>query len=158
MGDQIKHTKNWKKYLLIGSVGLNLIFAGLIVGAVIKGKPEQRSAAPMGNMRAVMSALPDEKRNELRAIFDQNKSKNKFDRAKFRAAAESISKAVEAVPFNRAALEAAFDQQQNMVSVAAKSGSQAFVEVISNMTDEERMVFSKHMRENHKKSKRKKDK
>ncbi|PIB24426.1 hypothetical protein BFP76_04260 [Amylibacter kogurei] len=158
MENQIKQNRNWKKYLLIGSVGLNLVFAGLIAGAAIKGPPKHHSSVSVANMRAVMMALPEDKRKELRANFEQNKEKNKFDRVQFRAAKEDITNAIEAVPFNRSVLENALNQQQNLVSVAAQSSSQAFVEVIANMTDDERATFSKNMRELRNKSKRNKDK
>ncbi len=151
--------RNWVKYLLIVSLGLNLIVAGLMVGAKVSGHgPHKRVGMPGFGMRGFVQALPRDKRAELRAQFRDNRSKMRANGKAMHKSMDTIRAVIAMQPFDAEALHTAFTNQRAQVTSVTQDAQDAFVKIIADMSDAERAEFAENLnkqqlrhREKHKK-------
>lgn len=160
---------NWLRWVLVGSVALNVLLIGLVGGALYKVKsfgvslpPAKHSrdgSGPRDKSSMMLFALDKQDR---RALFKKVRQSQRADvranRAQLAAANERIREAILAVPFEKAALEVALDAQhrtgQNMIQI----GQRSFATVISEMTDEERKSYIARFDEIREKGRKKRSK
>jgi len=132
----------WKKYLLIGSLALNVLVLGLMAGAFFKvGKvgPKFQEVSMQGPM---IRALPEEKRQMLRGSFMKRDTKSGDRRSASRKVRSDFKAALTAVPFDPQALRDVFVAQREIRSRFIDSSDDVWIEVISGMTDAERATFA----------------
>lgn len=136
----------WKKYLLIGSLGLNLLVAFAVGGAVLKsGKSEgQRSGVFLQG--AMMHALPKEDQSMLRDQFRMHREKMKSGHMTNVELRTELRGAITAVPFDEAALSTVLSKQRDLRDGFAQAGDDAMVTVIAQMSDAERARFAKNLK------------
>ncbi|KAB7615378.1 periplasmic heavy metal sensor [Amylibacter sp. SFDW26] len=146
--------RNWMKYLLIVSLGANLVIAGLIIGAKASGHGPMKGSHMNHGMRAFVSAMPESKRSEVRAYFKKNRSKMRAGGEAMHQTRIEIQNILAAQPFDPEALNTVFTQQRSRVTSVTKDAQAALVKIITDMTDVERAEFA----ENLKKQRLRKDK
>lgn len=156
----IKPKKSWMKYLLIVSLGFNLLIVGLVVGAKIGGYGHKGGHHADGSgLRVLMRSLPDSKRGEVRQYFRDNRDKMRANGDAMGASLDTIGAAISVQPFDSEALNEAFVGQRAHIAVITQDAQKAFVAIIASMTDAERTKFVENMKERrHKWEKRRKDK
>lgn len=143
----IKQNKPWMKILLIVSLGLNLAVVGLVIGMKVshhgsRAIPYSGSAG----MRALMHALPQEKRAEVRKYFHQNHKRKLNKNNAAHGSLDTISAAIKAQPFDAKALDEAFNDQRKHIVSITQNAQQAFVAIIADMTDQERSAYVDNMK------------
>lgn len=100
-----KRTGGWTKALLVVSLGLNLLIAGLAAGAFLRdGSP--RGGRDFG-LGPLSEALSREDRKALRAAFLERHPDARADRRAMRAEFDALLAALRADPFDPAALDTA---------------------------------------------------
>ncbi len=152
--------RNWMKYLLIISLGANLVIAGLIIGAKVSGHGPMKGPHMNFGMRGFVSALPEGKRSEVRDYFKKNRSKMRAGGDAMRKTRVEIQNILAAQPFDPEALNAAFTQQRSRVTSVTQDAQAALIKIITDMTDAERAEFAENLKKQQlrKDKKRHKDK
>jgi uncharacterized membrane protein len=147
--------KPWMKYLLIGSLAVNLLIVGLVIGVKVSGHTAKTDPlVGASGLRAFMHALPDNKRDEVRAYFRTNRSQIRANGDALHEAMRDIREAIIAQPFNPDVLNRAFAEQRNRIITVTQDAQQAFVVIITDMTDAQRREFVENMNEQRRKWKK----
>lgn len=154
MGETAKARWPWMRILLIGSLALNLLFVGLLVGAALRfGGPESMRPPPRSLGSALYRALPDDVRQEMR----QHSRSGHDARRKggFRNVGAVVT-ALRAVPFDANGLKTVMDGQLAQREAFHRSLQNTWFERIAAMSDAERAAYADRLEEvsRHKKHKR----
>jgi uncharacterized membrane protein len=98
-----KPKRRWTRYLLVGSLALNLLILGVIAGAAVRGPGPwmgQRMGGA-GNIFGYVSSLPPERRNELTKRGAVMRGELRPLRQQAREANRARTDALLAEPFDR---------------------------------------------------------
>lgn len=136
--------RRWMRWALIASVGLNLAFAGLIVGAIVKGPP------PPGLVPGIWTyarALPDPYRKDLgRALRDSRRDWSDT-RDALRGQRAALAAALTADPFVPEAVESVLEDGARIGGALEARGTDLLVAQIAQMSPEERAGFAEELLE-----------
>lgn len=129
--------------LLIGSLAVNLIVAGLALGAVLgNSKGGNRPPRDADFMGAYTRALPDEDRRAIgRAIRDHHR-KSGISREAARAEFEAMINLLRAIPFDASKVKAGLEQQAKAGFERRASAQTMWLERVTVMTDAERQDYA----------------
>lgn len=133
----------WMKIVLGLSLALNVFFLGLTGGSLFQSKPERRDAAPS----SFLETLSDERKAEVQAYFAKMREDRKASRKNTRASWAGVREAMTAVPYDRAAMEAAMEAMMAARTERNEKRYAKMVDFISTMSDDERKAFSDAMRQ-----------
>jgi len=140
--------RSWMKALLIVSLGLNLAVVGLVIGAKLSGHGDKRAHfAGANGLRMFMHALPDDQRREVRRYFRVHRKEVHANGDAMGEVMQTIHVAIIARPFNPDALQAAFAAQRVHITRSTHDAQKAFVAIISQMTDAQRIAYVETMQE-----------
>lgn len=129
------------KALLIVSLALNLLVAGLVAGAWLRdGRPGGRDRDP--GFGPFGEALSDADRRELRRAFMARMPEMRENRAALRADMQGVVTALRAEPFDAAALSAAMDAALARMAGRIEVGQELLVDRITAMDEAERVAFA----------------
>lgn len=136
----------WPRVVLVVSLALNLLFVGLILGAVARhGGPDGRRGPPSIGA-ALYRALPQEDRKELR---DESHSLRDHKQRAERdlAALQQVAATLRATPFDAQALSGMVnrDLDQRRGELAAMQA--AWLQKIEQMSDAERRAYADRLLE-----------
>lgn len=134
---------SWVKIALGLSLALNVFFIGLTGGKLFQAKPEGRNTAP----NSFLATLSDDRKTEVQAYFAKMREDRKSSRQNTRASWAKVREAMTAVPYDRAAMEAAMEGVIEARTERSQKRYAQMVEFVSTMSDEERVAFSDAMRE-----------
>lgn len=127
------------KVLLVLSLGVNLAIAGVAVGAWTSNKPP-RPANP--DAIAFLSfALPKEHRTALREQMVSRRDELRANRAALAGMRRQMIVALEAEPFELAAVEAVLQRQRDRFLELGNLAHSALLERISLLSAEERESY-----------------
>lgn len=136
----------WLKIALALSVAVNLLFVGFIAGAVARqgGEGARMARSPgLGAFGApYMLALP---KQERRAVMRELRTTGEGivpDRGARRAMFQEVLALLRASPFDAKALEAAVALQANTSVAVQKNAQAAWLEVVTQMSEAERVVYA----------------
>ncbi len=136
------------RYLLIGSLALNLLVLGIIGGAVIRGPGG--FGGPRGvdlALGPIVEALAPEDRQAIRTQLRANDMLRQHPRQIREALATALQAALRAEPYDPAAIEAALSIQQNRLVAVQTAGQQVLVARIGLMTPQARLAFADRLQE-----------
>lgn len=136
----------WARILLVASLALNLLVAGIVAGAVLSGGGKDRG----GERRAERSlpigpysrAFSKDDRAELRRAFEERKPWFDDRRDAMRGFAQELAQVVRAAPFDPAALRDVLDRQSALQSAIRSEGHSILTERLTAMTDAQRQTFA----------------
>lgn len=136
----------WVMPALLFSVALNLVTAGLVIGALWRhdGPRYARDAGPplAAFGRPYVIALPEEDRRALRQVLRSEISRDLPDRAARRALYGRVIASLRAEPFDPEALARAAAEQAD-ASVAFQQAAQAaWLRYVAQMTPAERRAYA----------------
>ncbi|MGV6802590.1 MAG: periplasmic heavy metal sensor [Ruegeria sp.] len=143
MTEKSQRQRRWMPILLIFSLGMNLLVAGLVLGTVLRfrGGPD---GIPPGFGPALYRALPDADRKDLRGeLADQHRRGAKKRSDDFRA----LGTALRAVPFDRKSVQVLLDEQARSNDQLQEAVQQQWLSRISTMTDQERAAYADRLEE-----------
>lgn len=146
----IKPGRSWLKIALLGSLALNLLVVGAVVGSRLGDKPNARndraeirqlgtSIGPYGR------ALSREDRRALGREFAQNARGLRATRQEMRALGEQVVSALRVEPFDAGAVRALLDQQIAKGQEMQRMGQGLLVERLEAMTPETRATFADNL-------------
>jgi uncharacterized membrane protein len=133
------------RWVLIGSLCLNLLLLGGMGGAVLRHggdhPPPPAGLDPVSLMRA-MHSLPDDRRDEARAILRDHRPKFEAQRPARHAARKAIAERLAAEPFDGAALATALDAARVADAAGRAVIDDAFVEFAAQLSPESRQKLA----------------
>lgn len=130
------------RILLIVSLALNLMVAGVIVGGIAKG----RAPGPFGGFDMTLGpfarALDDDHRRELRDHLRGQEGLRPPSRRDRAEAMRDFMAALRADPFDPAAVDAIFAGQRDRATAGMRAGQDALLAQLQAMTAAERAAFA----------------
>jgi len=143
-----KPARDWIKYALVASLGVNVLVVGLMVGAVLRdgsgrGRPD-RAAISLG-LRPYYRALDKAERRDLRQTIKDNPSEFRAKRGKFAKHLKNLSIALKAEPFDLQAVANVLAAQADVVSVNIAFGQKILLERIVAMSPQQRALFAERL-------------
>lgn len=130
--------RRWMRYLLVVSLGLNLLIVGLFVGAAFK---KDHHKPRMSGMHAFIRALDKDDRRALRGALRDQKDLRQVAQVNRRAVMDALIMQ----PFNVDALIEAFDTQRDFANTLGAKSQAALIEIIEGMSSEERAAFAERV-------------
>ncbi len=134
----------WEKWLL-GGLGLSLAVNGLLVALLFFG-PDHRHhdrRGPDVRIGRMEQHLSPEAREVLRASVDRRRESLRAEFEAVREARDGIARSLEAEPFDRAALEAAFAEAERHQEIIQSTVRESFIEAAAGMSREDRVTLAK---------------
>jgi uncharacterized membrane protein len=141
-----KPKTSWKKYLLIGSLALNVLVVFAIAGAAFKPDRPKLKDREVSIQGSFMRALPEDMREQLKDSFRKGGEGFRKQRETSRKLREEMKVVISATPYEDAALRAVFEKQKQLRIAFVDRGDSVLIELISSMTDEQRAEFAKNLR------------
>lgn len=137
--------RTWMKWALVASVGLNLAFAGLVAGALIKGPPP----APWPGIALLQyaRALPEPFREDLGHALRDRGPDWKGPREALRGQREALAAALTAEPYAPDTVAALLARETELTSELSNRGATLLVEQIGRMSPEERATYAAALRD-----------
>lgn len=138
-------SRNWMKWALVGSVGLNLAFAGLIAGALAKGP----SPAPWPGIALLQyaRALPEPFREDLGHALRNKGPAWKGPLEALRGQREALAVALTAEPYAPETVSALLARETALTNELSNRGAALLLEQIGRMTPDERAAYARTLRE-----------
>ena len=138
-------TRRVWKWALVGSVALNLAFAGLVAGALLKGPPP----APWPGIALLQyaRALPDPFREDLGHALRARGPAWKGPREALRGQREALATALTAEPYAPDTVAALFARETELTTELSNRGAALLLEQIGRMTPEARAAYAASLRE-----------
>lgn len=139
--------KGWTRWLLFGSLTLNLLFVGVGVGGVLSLKRHVAGGAPPANMQMLTvgplsRALTPEDRDEVLDFVRSGRNPDIMSPRDMRADGVLMMDTLRGADFDPAVLEAIF-QRQNASDIAMQGAlQQALLQRLSQMTPDERNALA----------------
>lgn len=160
-GTTVPAKRGWVKYLLILSLGLNLLFVGLSAGAMLRRHPHQqfdggRAISALG-LRFYYRALDDGAKSALDAAIDGNRSRIRAGRDNYRAHLALLAEAIRAEPYDRTAVQAVLDAQAAAITGNIALGQELLLDRISAMPPKARQALADRLISASKHAKRRRD-
>lgn len=138
----MKRNWNWARTLLVVSLGVNLLVAGMVVGSAFGHRKGDRPDPFFGGgMRPYVASLPERQREYVRDRLLHNRDAARAARQEMRKSAQGVREAIITEPFSPDALDMAFAAQRSVYDAIAAKGHHALVEVLAGMSPEERAQF-----------------
>jgi uncharacterized membrane protein len=134
-------TPRWVQVLLVVSLAANLMVAGLVVGAWLRGGPHGMAGRDPG-FGPFAAALSDDDRRALRRAFLSRMPEMRENRMALRRDMQGVLAALHADPFDAAALDSAMDAALARLGDRISVGQSLLVERITAMDSTERTAFA----------------
>lgn len=130
------------KILLGLSLAMNLAVVGLIVGAALRHDGGKRPPALNAFGAPYMLALPREDRRQILKALRSERGRDIPDRQQRRAQYAEVLSALRAQPFDASVLAQTVKGQAETTVSVQKAASATWLQVVSDMTDQERMDYA----------------
>ena len=148
--------RRWVGWALAVSVCLNLALIGAAGGALLRhgppgpppGPPPGGGAVDPWTLRKVIRMLPEEERDAVRGLLRDRRPEFEALGPQRRAARQAAAAALEARPFDPAALEAALDASRAAERAGRDVIDRVFVEFATRLSDDMRATLAEEMRRN----------
>jgi len=149
MTDTVKSPKpkwHWTRYLLVLSLGLNLLILGVMLGAVLRGGPGDRmrghhDASVLG-LRAYVRALAPDDRDSLMHQIAMNRPALRAGRATMSAHLAKLAAALKITPYDHDAVQAVLTDQAKAISRNVAEGQKLLMDQLDAMTDAQRKALA----------------
>lgn len=140
----IKKRRNWIRITLVLSLALNLLVAGLVIGALLHG-PRDRDRNPA--LRDLgygpfVAALPRGDRDEMHQAMTREAEAFRANRDQMRAMFEGFLGALRAQPYDPDALRRIVMDQQTKVAERQELGRELLLDRINAMDAAERVTYA----------------
>jgi uncharacterized membrane protein len=126
------------KWALLASLGLNLVFVGLLAGAVFRGPPPP----PMPGLWHYARALPEPHRRELGRALRESRRDWIGPREALRGQKAAMAAALTAEPFDANAVAAVLASETRLVGDLSARGRELLLEEIARMSPADRAAYA----------------
>jgi hypothetical protein len=134
---QTRRCPLWVKIVLAVSLAGNLAVVGLVAGAALRGGPFVERGPSMGYAMPYVVALPREARRE---VFGAVRTNDDLPDRRAR-------RALEATPFDIAAVEAVLERQGAGAARVQATAQAAWLDVVARLSDDERIAYTARIEE-----------
>lgn len=142
--------RRWVKIVLAVSLTLNLAVIGLIAGAGVKHWRDDDHRRPVRSdvtsFGPYTRALPEEARARMRAAYRDKSGDLGRARKDLRQDFESLRAALEAVPYDEAAVVAIMDRQRGRIDTQVLVVRRLFLDEVAAMSDDERAALARNLK------------
>lgn len=136
----------WRQWLLMGSLMLNLLIIGLVIGAWVNGGPPGDRGARLDlSLGPITRALAEDDREAVRAGLEANRPFASGQRREMRGDMQDLVATLEAETFDGDALRAVLARQRERISTVQAAAVDQLVARIELMTDEQRAGFAERL-------------
>lgn len=136
--------QRYRKYLLVGSLALNFLVIGAVIGTLLSDGP-RKLRAPQGEFEVgpFTRALGEEdKQTVQKNLRDKISERGHDDRRKARELLLELIEAIRADPFDPERVLAQFKSMNQLGESRRVQGESALVEAISKMSAEDRIAYA----------------
>ncbi|KPP93638.1 MAG: putative integral membrane protein [Rhodobacteraceae bacterium HLUCCA08] len=140
-----RRMRRWQRWLLVVSLGVNLLILGIVAGAVLNRDGPMRAPRIDLSIGPFTRALPDEAR---RAVVDRMRAQGfltRDGRDAMRADAEELLALIAAESFDPTAVDAVLERQRGRLAGFQNGAQEAFVHVLSGMSPQDRRAFAERL-------------
>lgn len=141
---------NWRNALLIGSLAVNLLFVGAAAARFLVHEPTGRMSG-ISEMQLIppkfFGDLDTARRSEMMAVFRGYRADFREGREGRRALAAALADALAAAPYDETRVKQAIADFNARSAHLVNRGGDAALEFIGKLTDAERVMLSKRIRE-----------
>lgn len=137
-------TKAPWRWVLIGSLCLNLALAGVIAGALLTGPP---GPPPPPGLWNYARAMPDPYRRDLARALRDSRGDWNGPREALRGQREALADALSADPYDPVVVAEVVTREPRLMDALAQRGSRLLLDQIARMTPGDRAAFAKALRE-----------
>lgn len=134
------------KYVLIGSLALNLLFIGAVVGMGFKKHHHGSDAGPHFSLMGLTRVLPDERRKEVIEGLKKQHDQMRPAMEELRMARHDAAERLAAEPFDRAGLERALATVAEKEQSLRASTLETFLNEAERLNVDERKKLSDRWR------------
>jgi len=135
----------WIKIALALSLAVNLAIAGLAAGFALRGGPMAGRAPSMGYAMPYVLSLPHDMRREVFGAVRRDEGVP--DRRARRAEYREMITALQASPFDAAAVRAVLARQAEGASRVQSVAQNAWLDAVARLSDAERMAYTERMQD-----------
>ena len=132
----------WSKIILVISLAVNLLIAGLVAGAFFGEKRDRGPAMRDLGLGPFFQALSREDRRELGAKMREQSGSFQQNRAELREKFESFLAALHAEPFDRAEIERLIAEQRAHLTDRQAMGQKLLLDRLEEMSASERVQYA----------------
>ncbi|SOH92327.1 Heavy-metal resistance [Monaibacterium marinum] len=132
---------------LILSLGLNFVIVGVVAGAFLRGDKSPVRIAVTPDLRAAISALPEEGRDQIREAMRNSVPDPQSARIRQLNNSRTFATAIRSDPMDRELVEAMFNQRMDADSTLRASAQSALLDALEAMTQQQRVDFLNALRE-----------
>lgn len=137
----------WIRVTLVLSLAVNLLIAGIVVGAAVSHRGDRpdgdrlRAERDLGPVPFVMALEPEDRRALGRRLAENGESFRK-NRAELRQRFEALLAALRADTFDVAAVQGLLAEQRGLAASRQEIGERIFLERLQAMSLEERRAYA----------------
>ncbi len=135
--------RRWLVVALVASLGLNLAVAGLVAGLLLHGPPP---GARSDGLWRYGAELPEPFRRDLGRAMRDDRGAWREPRERLRAQRAALADALEAEPYDPAAVARVFRAERDLVGRLADSATGLLLEQIARMDPAERAAYAEALR------------
>ncbi len=147
MTDVKAKISGWRKWLLIGSVALNLAIIGLVVGFVLREpRGDTGRPTPPDILRELVRAVPGDHRDALRSDLRAKRDDMRGFREEIQNQRLALVQTLESPNFDMTSISTLFEENRITLSRITTSGHDIIVRRIEQMSDADRKAFAENLR------------
>ena len=133
--------RNWTRWVLVASLGLNLVAVGIIGGAILHGPPPP-DIGPGPALWSFARALPDPYRHELGQSLRATRKEWSGPREAMETASRRMAAALRAEPFDPAAVHALLAERIDVADRLGRQGAGLLMAQIARMSPADRAAYA----------------
>lgn len=150
MTDTAKRGFPWGRVILFGSLAVNLMVAGLVIGAVLRGhdggdrhhKRDHNPVLRQLGFGPFVQALPDAGKQALTQSILREAGSFRENRKKLREKFEAILTTLRADPYDPSELERLLTEQRQRLTERQALGQSLLLEQLAGMSAAERLSYA----------------
>lgn len=146
----IPHLRSrWWTVLLIASLGINLLIAGIVAGRMVNGPPGPGIPQGFGQLvpRKFFGDLPRERREELMALIRDNRDEFKAMREQAQATALKLADVLDDANYDPEKAKAVIAEFTTGANSLAARGSSVSMVLLDKLTHDERVLLASAIRD-----------
>lgn len=142
-------TKRWLWRALVLSLSINLLVAGIFIGAKWSHGSRHTHLARGHGLLGFTQSLDGERRELFQNLAKSHRERRRALRNEVRSKQRSAIELLKAVPFNRDLFVAALDETLKERMNVRRELTEQFIAMIDQLTDEERRAYAEWYEERH---------
>lgn len=147
--EQTRRRWGWGRIALVASLAVNLLIAGLVVGAFLHGPPDRVGRPQPRDLGfgPFVDALPREDHRAMLQAMSREEGSFRERRMALRRDFEALLSALRAEPYDQAVVDQLVNSQQEEVFESLRLGRDLLLERIADMDAAERAAYARALEE-----------